>query len=70
MSAALRTDPLVQLERRMRYLPIQLAATERKLIALRREAQRYGMHELLTKRDGINEAWERETEIAKLEAEL
>ena len=32
---------------RIRYLPQQIAATERKLATLRREAARYGMTELL-----------------------
>ncbi|GFM29249.1 hypothetical protein [Novosphingobium sp. PY1] len=37
----------IQEDRRRRYLPRQIEATRRKLALLEREAERYGMHELI-----------------------
>lgn len=56
--------------RRIHRLPATIEAAERKLAGLYREAQRYGMDELLESHSAFSEAWDRELAVAKLEASL
>lgn len=53
---------------RMRRLPDVIAAAERKLAGLYREAARYGMDDLLESPKAFSEAWDREVAVAKLES--
>lgn len=54
---------------RIRRMPEMIEATERKLLGLYREAKRYGMDELLESKWAFDQAWDREIQIAKTEAE-
>lgn len=56
--------------RRMRTMPDLIQATQRKLLGLYREAQRYGRDDLLAHKAAFDNAWETEIQIAKLEAQL
>jgi hypothetical protein len=49
---------------RRRYLPGQLRAARHKVKALEAEARRYGMKELLTNTEHVDEAWDRAIEDA------
>lgn len=52
------------------YLPVQIERARDKLMRLEAEAQSYGMTELLQGQAVLSRAWERETEIARLQGEI
>lgn len=54
---------------RVRNLPGQIESAEKKLRRLYLEAQQYRMDDLVRYPVFINEAWDREVAVAKLEAE-
>lgn len=54
---------------RVRVLPGQIETAEKKLRRLYQEAQQYRMHYLLRCPELLDKAWDREVEVAKLEAE-
>jgi hypothetical protein len=53
---------------RVRNLPGQIESAEKKLRRLYLEAQQYRLHDLVHYPVFVNEAWDREVEVAKLEA--
>ncbi|NVD44370.1 hypothetical protein [Qipengyuania atrilutea] len=54
---------------RQRRMAEMVEATERKLLGLYREASRYKMSEVMRKPSLLNEAWEREMMLARIEAD-
>lgn len=58
-----------RLRLRMYHLPRVIETAERRLQGLYREAKRYRMNDLLRYPALLNDAWDREVETAKLEAE-
>lgn len=51
-----------------RLLPEQLARARKRVKQLEAEAERYGMKELLRNPERIDQAWDREVELAKIRA--
>ena len=51
---------------RINYLPRQLESARLKVLHLEREAARLGMRDLLTNPASLDQAWEREIELAKV----
>lgn len=67
-SRALRDDEIDYVQRRIYRMAGVIEAAERKLAGLYREADRYGMADLLERPEIAAEAWEREVAIARLKA--
>ena len=55
---------------RVRYFPTAVERTRAKLRRLEQEARDMKAHDLLRQLSAVNEAWEREVEIAKLDATM
>lgn len=51
-------EELRYIQYRQRYIATQLPAARRKVVALEREAKRYGMIELLSDPRHVNQAWD------------
>ena len=53
---------------RMKRIPSQIEAAERKVAMLYKEAKRYKMKEVLSRPAAVNSAWDREVLLAQIEA--
>lgn len=53
---------------RQYHFPKSVANARRKLLKLEEEARAMGMRDVANSLDAVNRAWEREVEIAKLDA--
>lgn len=67
---AVNAKQIMALKSRHRRLPGMLQAARRRVIALEREAARYGMHELVSDPRHVNSAWDRALEQDRLRGEL